>query len=254
MAGVGAKAARCPRPPHTPSCVRAGPSPDGTMCTSRSWRAMESPSSRPDLGAPAAALHGSKAAGRGGGCRRGGRVVGAGGADWYSARRRSSAARRASRDRKVARRAGLSRRMVVRAIRRAERAGAAAVAVRPGHRLAARAQHQNVSGALGQRGAVRDRLGQARVVEAAAVEGHRRARQQRQGGAGPQGQAQVGGGSDNGRRSVDWPVAASVASGWNSIGLASTAAKSIGNVVWYSSSTSARTSATGRPRSRPDGG
>ena len=36
------------------------------------------------------------------------------------------------------------------------------------------------------------------------------------------------------------------------MGLASTAAKSIGNVVWYSSSISARTSATGRPRSRPE--
>jgi hypothetical protein len=51
---------------------------------------------------------------------------------------------------------------------------------------------------------------------------------------------------------VDWPVAASVASGWNSTGLASTAAKSIGNVVWYSSSISARMSATGRPRSKAE--
>jgi hypothetical protein len=51
---------------------------------------------------------------------------------------------------------------------------------------------------------------------------------------------------------VDWPVTASVASGWNSTGLASTAAKSIGNVVWYRSSISDRTSATGRPRSGPE--
>ena len=47
-------------------------------------------------------------------------------------------------------------------------------------------------GALGQRGAVGDGLGQARVVEAAVVELHRRARQQRQGGTGSQGQAQFG--------------------------------------------------------------
>ncbi len=71
-----------------------------------------------------------------------------------------------------------------------------APAVRHGQRVAAGAQHQHVRGALGQRGAVRDGLGQAGVVEAAAVEFHRRARQQRQGGAGPQGQAQFGGGAD----------------------------------------------------------
>ena len=74
-------------------------------------------------------------------------------------------------------------------------------------------------------------------------------RQEGQGGAGPQGQAQLDRVAISGRRSVDWPVAASVASGWNSTGLASTAAKSIGNVVWYRSSISARTSTTGPPRS-----
>ena len=60
----------------------------------------------------------------------------------------------------------------------------------------------------------RDGLGQAGVVEAAAGELHRRARQQRQGGAGPQGQAQLGGVADE-RAQVgrDWPVTASVASG-----------------------------------------
>ena len=56
----------------------------------------------------------------------GGVDAGLGGAtaDWYSARRRSSAASRASRARNIARRAGVSRRKVVRAIRRTERAGA----------------------------------------------------------------------------------------------------------------------------------
>jgi hypothetical protein len=56
----------------------------------------------------------------------------------------------------------------------------------------------------------------------------------------------------NGYRSVEAPVAASVASGWYSTELASTEAKSIGNVVWYSSSISVRTSTAGRPRSRPE--
>src|SRR6266487_4955271 len=85
---------------------------------------------------------------------------------------------------------------------------------------------------LGQRGAVGDGFGQAGVVESAAVELHRRARQQRQGGAGRRARRSSAGVPHSERRSVDWPVAASVASGWNSTGLASTAAKSIGNVVW----------------------
>jgi hypothetical protein len=45
---------------------------------------------------------------------------------------------------------------------------------------------------LVQGGAVGDGLGQAGVVEAAAVQRHRRAREERQGGAGAQGQAQLG--------------------------------------------------------------
>jgi hypothetical protein len=58
-------------------------------------------------------------------------------------------------------------------------------------RGAAGAQDEQVGGAVGQGGAVGDGLRDARVVESAAGELDRRAGQQGQGSAGPQGQAQL---------------------------------------------------------------
>ena len=118
-----------------------------------------------------------------------------------------------------------------------------------GGQRAAGAEHQEVRGALGERRAERDRLGDPAVVEPPVTQLHRRGREDGSEAFARSASRSSAGSPISGRKSVDAPVTASVASGWYSTALASTYSKSIGHRVWYTTSISARTSTTGWARS-----